>query len=198
MAGRHKIPCPENVRCSRCNSTDLRPAGMRVYVDGSSYPRYTCRSCGYSFATGLPPERIKAQHTAEEKLRVQLSRGEITLTIRANAQILTRLEQDCRSRGLPTMAQYFQELAEVRYADLISKSRGVNVAEPEKLKVKSTAYYSATRKNATSVALATIRSKSEEGRGAYHRRPESCAGRSKSEACRVGQAHRTHRAAQEQ
>jgi len=87
-------------------------------------------------------------------------------------RILARLVADCSELGVSSMSVYFQMLGEVRHAELVMRQQ-INAPEKTDGRFRGWHRNSYPEKSSTSQALAVIRSKSE--------------------ACRIGQMHLTHR-----
>ena len=179
--GRRIIPVPTDAKCPRCGSLDIRSAGCRPLWNGERAPKYQCQSCRLQFLAAIPPKqpkRERAGRSADLQMREEARRGRITVQISMKPRILARLVADCSELGVSSMSVYFQMLGEVRHAELVMRQQ-INAPEKTDGRFRGWHRNSYPEKSSTSQALAVIRSKSE--------------------ACRIGQMHLTHRrGAQEQ
>jgi DNA-directed RNA polymerase subunit RPC12/RpoP len=179
--GRKIIPVPTDVRCPNCGGCDIRSFGTRPLWSGERAPQFRCATCKREFVTAVIPKREKKEkppRPADVEVREEARRGKLTITLSMHPKILARLVSDCSSLGIANMHVYFAMLGECRHAELMVKQQ-INAPEKTDGRFRGWHRNSYPEKSSTSQALAVVRSKSE--------------------ACRIGQMHLTHRrAAQEQ
>jgi Zn ribbon nucleic-acid-binding protein len=181
--GRPRIPIPPDVKCPQCDTAEhLWRRGSRVLWNGEAIPKYFCLACSHTFTTAIIPERVKGISAKDVQVRDEARRGRLVVAIHTKPRILARLVAHCAEIGVANMSAYVEMLCEVRFAELTAP---LIFNKPEKTTRRDAYHWSDNRRDAaknssTSVALAAIRSKSEAGR--------------------IGQMHRTHRsgAAQDQ
>lgn len=170
--GRPPTPVPADTKCPKCGSADnIRRRGWRTLWNGASIPTFFCLACEHKFTTAVITKKERRPRSRDVAVREEAKRGKLVVCISTKPRILARLVADCAEIGVPNMSLYLEMLCEVRFASLTAP---LLFNKREKQGSGRRSDYDHPKNSSTSVALAAI---------------------SKSEACRVGQMHRTHRSA---